>query len=240
VLAAAVLVASADAQFSIQRLRVPPAVNDECNLCVSFASDALDELLQLILNAGVLDGCNDLCEKLAQKTGRKTLGAVCDILCSIEGLKAFIALVNKVDLDPIYFCQELKECPINDNADARVIGFSSVPAKGPRGTTFMLELEYVSVNGTSTGQLGIDIQTVDGLPLGQGFFMEAKPAGTYNLTLSLEAKVDPSCDPMQQPCEEWLPGQYTATMVLCNGECGSKHPHSKTLFQASTQFELTA
>jgi hypothetical protein len=37
---------------------------------------------------------------------------------------------------------------------------------------------------------------------------EQKP-GAYNTQFKLQAEPDPSCDPTQQPCENWLPGLYT-------------------------------
>lgn len=253
VLVAAALVATVDATFKLQssklthahakrsaELAPPPASNDYCKLCVAFSADALNELLNLILNAGVIGGCSDLCNALEEKTGKPILGAVCDILCDVVGIQLFIDLINKADLDPIYFCQELKICPINDNADAKVVSFVSVPKRGPRGSTFTLQLVYSSQNGTGTGELVIDLQTVDGIPLGDGFLMQASGPGLYNSSISVNAKPDPSCDPTQQPCEQWLPGQYTATMQLCNGQCGSKHPHTKTLFTTTVSFNVTA
>jgi hypothetical protein len=39
--------------------------------------------------------CGVLCHALAQKTGSQALGAVCDILCDVVGIKEFIKLVQK-------------------------------------------------------------------------------------------------------------------------------------------------
>jgi hypothetical protein len=43
-----------------------------------------------------------------------------------------------------------------------------------------------------------------------------------------------------EPCEEWLPGTYNVTVQLCNGECGSKHPHSAIYDTKRGSFQLTA
>lgn len=48
-----------------------------------------------ILEGGVVGTCGVLCHALAQKTGSQALGAVCDILCDVVGIKEFIKLVQK-------------------------------------------------------------------------------------------------------------------------------------------------
>ena len=40
--------------------------------------------------------------------------------------------------------------------------------------------------------------------------MEPQSPGAYMLSWKIQAKPDPNCDPTQQPCEEWLPGNYSA------------------------------
>ena len=47
------------------------------------------------LEGGVVGTCGVLCNALAQKTGSQALGAVCDILCDIAGIKEFIKLIEK-------------------------------------------------------------------------------------------------------------------------------------------------
>ena len=42
-----------------------------------------------------------------------------------------------------------------------------------------------------------------------GFLQEPQAAGSYDKTLKLKAEPDPDCDPTQQPCEMWYPGNYT-------------------------------
>ena len=85
------------------------------------------------------------------------------------------------------------------------------------------------------------------------------------MSVKLNAQPNPDCDPSQGPCEMWLPGVYNVTfgklsvcvrvcmkcvlcisltlsvssVAICNGECGSKHPHSKVYDTASTKFTIT-
>jgi hypothetical protein len=64
------------------------------------------------------------------------------------------------------------------------------------------------LNGTGTGELAIEVKTIDGLDLGDSFLIESQPPGKYQERINIEAAPDPDCDPTQGPCEEWLPGIY--------------------------------
>merc|ERR1719239_1925200 len=74
---------------------------DLCPLCVQFTGEALNTLLNLILNGGVVGGCGTLCQALATKTGNQILGEVCNVLCDIVGVEEFVKLIEKADLDQI-------------------------------------------------------------------------------------------------------------------------------------------
>lgn len=86
---------------------------------------------------------------------------------------------------------------VNDNGDAKITKFSVLPASGPQGTTFAIDFTYVSINGTGTGELDVDIHCPDRIPLGAGFLLEAKKGGTYNERITIKAEPDPQCDPTQ-------------------------------------------
>lgn len=44
---------------------------DTCQVCIEFADQALDQLLNAILNIGVIGECSTLCNYVEQKTGSK-------------------------------------------------------------------------------------------------------------------------------------------------------------------------
>ena len=46
---------------------------------------------------------------------------------------------------------------------------------------------------------------------GSTYLMEAQSAGNYQAAVNLDASPDPSCDPTQDICENWLPGNYSVT-----------------------------
>ena len=164
--------------------------------------------MNAILQIGVIGSCGEICSYVQDKTGSQIVGVVCNLLCDIAGVDEFIKIVDNADLDPIYYCELLKTCPINDHGDAKITKLTVLPQSGPQGK-FTVDVEYVSKNGTGTGELYIGIDTVDGIPLDDSFLIEAQPAGQYGERITIEAQVDPDCDPSQGPCEQWLPGTYT-------------------------------
>ncbi|XP_065180457.1 countin-1-like [Sycon ciliatum] len=212
---------------------------DLCPTCVSFTGQALDILLNIILNSGVVGSCGTLCGELANKTGNKDLGVVCDLLCDYVGIKEFIKFIQNADLDPIYFCELLKVCKIVDNGDAKFTSLEVHPATGRRGRTFAIAFDWTTTNGTGTGEIVIEVITLDHLPVGTGNLIEPQQPGSYSGTASLSTD-NSGCDPSQGPCEQWLPGQYTVKVAICNGECGSTHPHSQIYDMAEATFNITA
>jgi len=225
---------------TVQRIQLNGNVGlDLCPTCIRFAEQTLNILLNIILDSGILGTCQTLCQALADKTGSALLGTICDLLCDIIGIDEFIHIIEKADLDPIWYCEMAKACPINDHGDAKFKTFTITPQTGRKGQTFNVDFTFQTVNGTGTGEVEIDIHTPDRIPLGTAFLAEAKKAGTYGERISIKAQPDPQCDPTQEPCEQWLPGTYNVTVYLCNGECGSKHPHSSIYDIARGSFMLT-
>ncbi|XP_065890314.1 countin-3-like isoform X2 [Dysidea avara] len=207
---------------------------ETCNICIDFADEAIQTLLQLIVDGIAIDGCSPICEEVAKRTNND-VGEACEIICSIVGVYEFMKLVEKADLDPIYYCELLDQCEVNDNGDAKFTNVSVIPKSGPQGM-FQFPVQYVSKNGTSTGVIGIAVDAVDGLPIEDFELNYAQDPGTYNVGWNLKAVPDPDCNP---PCENWLPGIYNVTIVICAGQCGSHHPHSKIYDEAHLSFEIT-
>ena len=48
----------------------------------------------LITDSGVIGSCHDLCGELAKETSNFT-GEVCDILCTLVGIDAFVRIIEK-------------------------------------------------------------------------------------------------------------------------------------------------
>lgn len=65
------------------------------------------------------------------------------------------------------------------------------------GTKFGIDYVFVTKNGTGTGEIIVDIKTVDKIPLTTTFLLEAQKPGSYGQRLVLDASPDPDCDPTQ-------------------------------------------
>jgi hypothetical protein len=88
---------------------------DWCPQCINSFGDLIDVLLNIILQFGVVDTCGHLCDLVVDKTGSGILGFICDFGCDILGIEEFVKLIEKADLDPIYYCEEIKTCPSTKN-----------------------------------------------------------------------------------------------------------------------------
>jgi hypothetical protein len=74
-----------------------PGAGGMCDLCINFALVAINDLLNIILNSGIITGCSDLCTKLPNKYEAD----VCDVLCDAVGIDEFIKILEKDDIDPV-------------------------------------------------------------------------------------------------------------------------------------------
>ena len=86
------------------------------------------------------------------------------------------------------------------------------------GSTFHINMQFQTMNGTGTGEIDLLIDTVDGIPVGQNQLIEPLQAGMYNVTWNVDAKPDPNCDPTQQFCEMWEVGAYQANVGEWSGK----------------------
>ncbi|CAF1464454.1 unnamed protein product [Rotaria magnacalcarata] len=227
----------------IERARLPLKTSnngiDWCPQCINTYGDLIELVLDVILQYGVMNTCGELCDLVAEKSGSSLLGFLCTFGCDILGIEEFVKIIDKADIDPIYYCERIKVCPINDNGDAKFKSFVILPPHGPQGTTFSIDFVYVSNNGTGTGELIIAIKTVDKVPLSASFLVEAQKPGTYGERVSVDASPDPDCDPTQDECESWVPGTYNVTVLICNGQCGSHHPHTQLYDTATGLFVIS-
>jgi hypothetical protein len=88
---------------------------DLCPTCINIADRSINVLLELILDTGILGSCSALCQVLGEKTGSAIIATVCDFVCDAVGIDEFIKLIDKADLDPIWYCEIAKMCPGNSS-----------------------------------------------------------------------------------------------------------------------------
>ncbi|CAF3920300.1 unnamed protein product [Rotaria sp. Silwood1] len=111
---------------------------DLCPTCINEAVEVINILLNAVLDEGILATCNSLCSIVANKTSSKLLGEICALACDAFGLDEFIKAIIKLDLDPIWYCEMAKMCPINDHGDAKFTNFHVSPTTGPPMCIFVV------------------------------------------------------------------------------------------------------
>ena len=84
---------------------------DLCPLCINEAVELINVALNVILDEGILQSCEELCGLVANKTHSPFVGTMCDLACDGVGIDAFIHLIIRVDLDPIWYCEIADLCP---------------------------------------------------------------------------------------------------------------------------------
>lgn len=227
--------AAAESPFSSAVVPVAPKAPNGalCSPCFQLAGQSLNILINEALNEGVLGGCAKLCSHLKTNSSQKA----CDLVCGIAGIKVFIKALTHADLDPIYFCELIKTCPAgDDNAAVSLVGVEADPASIKKGDTITLALHVNVTHATGVGEFGIRIEGPVTAQIGQRFLLPAGiPAGLQDLKVNLQVQ-----DAGGQQPVTWNPGNYKFTFEVCQGECGSKHPHSKFFGETSSNFTLTA
>ena len=88
---------------------------DWCPQCINTFDDLIQVVLDIILQFGVMDTCGHLCDLVEAKTGSGILGFICTLGCDFLGLEEFVKIMDKADIDPIYYCETIKLCPSKSN-----------------------------------------------------------------------------------------------------------------------------
>jgi len=203
-----------------------------CNVCTQFMGQGISQLLNVILNVGVVGGCGSLCGKAFPSAA--TEQKVCNLLCDGVGIYAFIKLLNTYgkDIDTIYFCELLHTCPVVDGGKAKLDSLVVTPASGKQGTTFEIDAAFTILNATGTGELVMDIIPPRDMPFGDGELYTGFKAGQYGIKMNLQA------EPAEE--ESFEPGVYKVQFALCEGQCGAPFPHTALLTSGMANFTITA
>lgn len=107
------------------RVKINDVKLDLCPLCINEAVEAINVILNVILDEGILQSCGELCGIAANKSHSKFLGEVCEAACDAFGLDEFIHLIITADLDPIWYCEMADLCPskLRNSSNSRTIFF---------------------------------------------------------------------------------------------------------------------
>jgi len=192
--------------------------------------NAVNDLLNAILNGGVLGSCGALCQEAITDP---SLQVICDLLCDYVGIEEFINLVNSTDPDPIWLCQEMDACPIVLGGKVVINSADVDPASGAEGATFNISMVYTVTNATGPGGLTILILPASDFdfPMSDFEFEEGQTPGTYEITWTLQA------EPSEN--ESFSSGVYQVEVAVCAGDCTGIHSWSGVYAQANTKFTIT-
>ncbi|EFA81599.1 component of the counting factor complex [Heterostelium album PN500] len=200
---------------------------DLCPTCVDFMDESIQELINIIMNAGVLGSCSDLCSKLSKSDEQ----VVCDLLCDYVGIEEFIKIIQDADPDPVYICEQIKVCPVRDSGNANITSVIVDPPAGPVGTQFTITVTFQVLSQLGTGQIAINVIDPFGNSFGGGDLLVNTEPNTYNANFQFQAQPSES--------EPFQPGNYTVQAAVCEGTCGSPHPHSKIYDIVYSGFNIT-
>jgi len=206
-----------------------PVAIDACPYCFQFTEDAVNDLLDAILN-GLLGSCGTLCQEL----NNAALEIPCVFICEYVGFKEFVDVMNDTDPDPIYICQEFDMCPVVNGGQVTITSTTIDPEDGPAGTMFNVTWTYEVIQPTGPGTLNIVVippknDNLD-FEFGFGYFQDAQPVGTY-IAWGL-------IDTTPTETEYFAAGVWTANVAVCEGDCTNNHPYGGVYAQANVPFTL--
>jgi hypothetical protein len=194
-------------------------------------NQAINTLLNGILNGGLVPGCSALCAL----TG--PLALPCEALCLYVGFDEFEKIINQTDPDPIFICQELDACSHpapGAYGNVTIDSLTVSPTSGKSGAEFSITLKFTVHQATATGQVVLVVVPPDAEPFGTESLVAGGIApGSYSMPLSFKAT------PSEQ--EPFDAGTYGVEAAICDGTCSSppRHKYQKILATAQATFKIT-
>lgn len=196
-------------------------------------SQTLSTLLQIISQVGVIGSCSKLCSYLS-KYGQGVVTG-CNLLCDIVGITVFVKLVKAADLNPIWLCQQIKLCPVNDcplKECAKIHEINVIPIEGKKGTIFTGQTVFEIFNQTSPGLLSFKVVSKQGRSIGGSQFVpDGFKQGVYSVSVEIDSKGNDDFP--------FLPGPYQFVLQVCEGMCSSRHSHNRELTKGMAPFNVT-
>jgi len=201
-----------------------------CLGCNSFINAGIKKLLNTILQSGIIGGCSELCSRAFQS--EKSEQNICNLVCDTVGVLSFMQLIKKFqgDLDSIYFCQLAHVCPIHDGGLARLDSITVTPPVGHQGNLFEIDVVFTVLNQTSTGEFLLKISPPKSAEILDRTINEGFNPGQYSVKFRL--------DTHSTEQESFENGSYEVQLSSCDGQCGSKFPHTDLLFSGMTNFTI--
>ncbi|KAG2388763.1 hypothetical protein C9374_000202 [Naegleria lovaniensis] len=206
-----------------------------CPTCVYLLDFALADL-EAAVDAGTVFSCMSLCKVVAPYGPYVYAG--CEVVCTAVGVNAFIAVLKKADLDPIYGCQLLNVCPVHDCTAKTCATFTNagvIPQVSPMGGKVMAYARLNVFNESGPGQVVLKVTGPFSAPDITSRYYQADGfmPGAYEVKFEINTNDNDGTGLL------WFKGKYNVQINACEGECGAHRPHSRLIAQANTFFNLT-
>lgn len=207
---------------------VDPNAPTWCSICVDWMGNAVNQIINIILNVGIPGDCQALCQLYP---GGSVDQALCEMYCDYKGITYFINLLNNFNPDFIQICEKLDVCPRTLTANATITSLTVSPKSGPQGTTFNINLNYKVTSKLGTAMLIVQVNPPDAPFLQEVVTLVALPPASYQFGVSMDS--NPNQD------EPFDPGNYQVIAAICEGTCGGSGPYSYQLAEAQTDLTIT-
>jgi hypothetical protein len=176
------LVASSPVKNQKNQLALKKNVTEDisvCGTCCDFVGLVFDVFKYEIVTIDMFGNCMAICYLVRTKIVNSTeVEIFCDTLCNAVGIEAFLHLLNIGDTDTIYYCEQLEACKVFNDGDAKIAQLSISPSQGKQGN-LTFGIDYITKNGTGTGEISISIHTVDNIPFVKTFLNLPKKPGKF-------------------------------------------------------------
>jgi len=200
---------------------------DECKVCIDVAVEMIDVLLNAVLNGGILGDCADLCSRLNNSNIEEDL---CDAICDSVGLDEFVKILKKFsnDIDPVYFCQLVHLCEVDDctGSCGDVLAFVIDPQMGSTQTTFYINSTLAIYQEIGAGMLSWTWTNVDNSAYSTDYqsLVTSFSPGTFDISLEVYPDAYNGIPP----------GNWTVNFSACEGMCGSTLPNTAVIASANS------
>ncbi|KAK6183701.1 hypothetical protein SNE40_011128 [Patella caerulea] len=202
-----------------------------CISCYYFADKNLGQILNVIMNTGIVGDCSGLCSYLPSKKQQ----AACNNYCQQSaGISNFVKAATQCDLDSVYFCELINQCDFIPNGDA-TIKTAQVSRTNQVKDKASLSVTIDTTRGTGAGEILVELQTADKIPTGIHFPVTSTSPGEHHYTIPIDTGVNSTCN-QRNICTHST--TYTITISVCSCACGSHHDRSQVYDMKKHSFTL--
>jgi len=198
----------------------------DCEDCANYMLYVVNVVMNEILD-GEITTCGELCK---HANGTIIEHDACLATCDLIGIKELIAMINKTDPSPIFYCQELHYCAevaFNPNA-MNVTSLYVSPTVGMEGTMFQIFYTYTVFQNTSSGINFVTIYMPDSNSEGGYAIVNGMAPGDYSMVAEFQTE------------KHGMPiGEYQVGLAFCAGDCTPAHPYSGLYANVGTFFNVT-